>query len=185
MPPLSPPDPPLTDGVVTLRLQRPEDADALVAALGDPDIVGWTSVPDGYAHADCEDWMARSAVGREAGTDLSLLIADAGDDTRILGSVGLHSLGGDRPDIGYWVARDARGRGIAARAARLLGEWAVRELGLPRVEILVHPDNGPSLRAAQRAGFIRTGEYRRCPRDQEGDPLVVLAWPEDESAGGG
>ncbi len=185
MPALSPPDPPLSDGVVALRPPRPGDADAAVAALRDPDVVRWTRVPGDYSHADFADWLAVAAAGWARGDHLSLLIVDADEDERILGSVGLHAVGTSRPDMGYWVARDARGRGVAARAVRLLRDWAAPALGLGRIDVLVHPDNAPSLRTAERAGFARTGEYRPSPREPGGDPLVVLSWPEDAAGGAG
>ena len=188
MPPLQAPDPPLTDGVVALRGWRPEDAGQCVAALDDPDIVRWTRVPAGYTHEDYVAFLERSAAQRAAGEGLSLLVVDAADHERILGSAGLHELTSGRPDIGYWVARDARGGGVAARAARLLRDWAVDALGVRRVEVLVHPDNTASQRVAVKAGFHRTGEYRPSPRraPEEGPPdLVVFAWPEDGGAGAG
>jgi RimJ/RimL family protein N-acetyltransferase len=188
MPPVQAPDPPLTDGVVTLRRLRAEDADQLVDALGDPDIVRWTRVPPDYSHEDFAAYLEHSAEQLARGEAVSLLVVDAQDDRRILGSAGLHQLASGRPDIGYWVHRDARGRGVAPRAARLLREWAVGVLGLPRVEVLVHPENTSSQRAAVKAGFHRTGEYRPSPRrDAAEDPpdLVVFAWPEDSGAGAG
>ena len=116
-----------------------------------------------------------------------MAVVDAADHDRVLGSCGLHELASGRADIGYWVARDARGRGIAPRAARLLRDYAIEVLGLPRVEVLVHPENTASQRAAQKAGFHRTGEYRPSPRND--DPgradLVVFAWPDDGGAGAG
>jgi len=188
MPSLKAPDPPLTDGVVALRLVRPSDAEQLVAALGDPDIVRWTRVPAGYSRADFDAYLERTAAQAAAGTGLSLLVVDAQDHGLVLGSAGLHELDSERPDIGYWVARGHRGRGIAPRAAKLLRDWGHRSLGLQRVEVLVHADNAPSQRVAVKAGFHRTGEYRHSPRrpvEERGDPLVVFAWPEDGGAGGG
>jgi RimJ/RimL family protein N-acetyltransferase len=188
MPPLQPPDPPLTDGVVALRAHRPEDADQLVAALRDPDIVRWTRVPADYSYADFHDYLSAVEEHLAQGESLSLLVVDADDHDRVLGSCGLHGLTSGRPDIGYWVARDARGRGVAPRAARLLRDHAVEVLGLPRVEVLVHPDNTASQRAAEKAGFHRTGEYRPSPRrdpDERSDDLVVFAWPDDGGAGAG
>jgi RimJ/RimL family protein N-acetyltransferase len=188
MPPLQAPDPPLTDGVVALRGWRPEDADQCVRALDDPDIVRWTRVPADYTHDDYAAFLEHSAAQRASGQGLSLLVVDAADHDRVLGSAGLHELPSGRPDIGYWVARDARGRGVAARAARLLRDWAVDVLGAQRVEVLVHPDNTASQRVAVKAGFHRTGEYRPSPRrDPREDPadLVVFAWPEDGGAGAG
>ena len=188
MPALEPPDPPLTDGVVALRGLRADDADQLVAALDDPDIVQWTRVPPDYSHADFEAFLAGNAASAAAGEGLSLVVVDAGDHGRVLGSAGLHELGSGRPDIGYWVARGSRGQGVAPRAAVLLREWAVRTLGLECVEVLVDPDNAPSQRVAIKAGFHRTGEYRPSPRRDPADArpdLVVFAWPDDGGAGGG
>lgn len=188
MPSVEPPDPPLTDGVVALRGYRPEDADQCVTLLDDPDIVRWTRVPAGYTHADYAEFVAANADAARRGAGLSLLVVDAADHSLVLGSAGLHQLDSDRPDIGYWVGRGHRGKGIAPRAAALLREWATGHLGLRRVEVLVHPDNDPSQRVAVKAGFHRTGEYRPSPRrepGQEGDDLVVFAYPEDAGAGAG
>lgn len=188
MPSLEPPDPPLADGVVALRLVRPSDADQLVAALGDPDIVRWTRVPEAYSRADFDAYLERTAALAAAGRGLSLLVVDAEDQDLVLGSAGLHELESGRPDIGYWVARGHRGRGVAPRATQLLRDWAHTGLGLERIEVLVHADNAPSQRVAVKAGFHRTGEYRHSPRrapDDRGDPLVVFAWPDDAGAGGG
>lgn len=188
MPAVQLPDPPLTDGVVALRPHRPEDADQLVGILRDPDIVRWTRVPADYTRADFEAYLGAVAEHLRDGEALSLLVVDAEDDTRILGSCGLHELASGRPDIGYWVARDARGRGVAPRAARLLRDYGIDVLGLPRIEVLVHPDNTASQRAAEKAGFHRTGEYRPSPRRDAAErsaDLVVFAYPDDAGAGGG
>jgi RimJ/RimL family protein N-acetyltransferase len=180
MPALEPPDPPLTDGVVALRGVREEDADQVVTALRDPDIVRWTRVPGDYTHADFQAYLHGSAEAMRAGTTLSLLVVDAAQPSRVLGSCGLHELDGERPDIGYWVARGARGRGVAPRAATLMRDFAIETLGRESVEVLVHPDNEPSQRVAEKAGFRRTGELRPSPRREEGEPrppLVVFAYP--------
>ena len=66
-------------------------------------------------------------------------------------------------EIGYWVAREARGRGVATRAVRLVCGWAASELGLTTLELVIHEDNAPSHAVARAAGFTRTGE-RRPPR---------------------
>ncbi len=67
-------------------------------------------------------------------------------------------------EIGYWVAAPARGRGLATRALTLLRDWAVGELGLERIELLIHVENERSQRLAERTGFLDTGERRPAPR---------------------
>src|SRR4051794_15983011 len=184
MPALEPPEPPLTDGVVALRLVREGDADQLVAALRDPDIVRWTRVPEDYTHSDFAAYLTRSTEEARAGRSLSLLIADATDHDRVLGSCGIHELGSGRPDIGYWVGRGYRGQGVAPRPATLMRDHALHVLGVPRIEVLVHPDNDPSQRVAEKAGFARTGELRPSPRRRDDEPrpdLVVFAFPPTRS----
>jgi RimJ/RimL family protein N-acetyltransferase len=64
-------------------------------------------------------------------------------------------------EVGYWVARPARGRGVATRAVRLLSAWGLRELGLDRIELLVIEGNDASCRVAEAAGYRREGLLRR------------------------
>jgi RimJ/RimL family protein N-acetyltransferase len=59
----------------------------------------------------------------------------------------------------------------------LLHEWAVESLGLRRLEILPHAENGPSRRVAERCGHTDTGELRAVPRDPDQKPTyAVYTW---------
>ena len=81
-------------------------------------------------------------------------------------------------EIGYWVAKDARGKGVATRAVTLLRDWAAQEKGCELVELVIHEDNALSTRVAERTGFLDTGERRTAPR-QEGATALdhkVYAW---------
>jgi RimJ/RimL family protein N-acetyltransferase len=98
---------------------------------------------------------------RRSGTQIPFVIADAADDA-VLGATGLGNVVKDRStaEIGYWVARGVRGRGIATRAARLVSRWAVLEFGVQRLELVAHIDNVASQRVAERVGFTREGVLR-------------------------
>ena len=167
--------PTLRDGDLVLRPKRLEDLDAITAACQDPEIPRWTLVPSPYTRADAEAFLASSAEEEAAGQSANLLAVDARDGT-LLGSFSVMGL--DREpgygEIGYWVAKEARGRGVATRAVRLLSDWAVRELGLTRVEILVHSDNAPSRRVAEKAGFRDTGELTRLPRGDHDEAVYAV-----------
>lgn len=39
--------------------------------------------------------------------------------------------------------------------------WALKDLGIARVELFIEPDNAASIRTAERAGFVREGLLRR------------------------
>src|SRR6266511_2375891 len=154
------PAPPLRDASLALRPFHHGDAGAIVAACQDPEIPRWTAVPSPYGDQDARDYLSRAELDRRRGHELGLAVVDAASGA-LLGAVGL------RPDpehrkgeLGYWIAAGARRRGVGARAVRLLALWALRDLGLERLEILVNPANLASQRLAERAGFTREGLLR-------------------------
>lgn len=166
--------PTLTDGLVTLRAKRPEDADAITAACQDPEIPRWTLVPSQYTRAHAVEWITQSAADPRSA---DFLATDA--DDRLLGSFAVMEIDRKRDygEIGYWVAAEARGRGVATRAVLLLRDWAAAALGLSELEILADPENLGSRRVAERAGFTEIGERRANPREASGEAkYVVYAW---------
>jgi RimJ/RimL family protein N-acetyltransferase len=148
----------LTDGVVTLRPRRREDDDAFVAYGRDPEILRWTPVPPGYTLAQARARAAEVDREHAAGRLLFLVIADAATGA-VLGSCDIR-IPDDDPrvgELGFLLLAEARGRGHATRAVRLLTEYAMRELGMTRVQALVDPANAPSRHVMARAGFSEEG----------------------------
>ena len=153
------PDPPLADEVIALRSWRAEDVPALVSAMRDPSIAHWTFVPWPYSDGDARAFLARQGRERTAGASLALAIESASGPPGLLGGIGIEPIDvpSGRGELGYWVDREARGRGIATRAVRLLSAWALAELRLHRLEILPFAGNAASERVAEHAGFRREG----------------------------
>ena len=116
----------ISDGEVRLRLQTDSDAEAIVAACQDPEIPRWTRVPEPYGEAEARGWLEQEAQGRVRGELLGLLAVHPADD-RLLGSVGIVHLDREerRCELGYWMAREGRGRGLATRAVRMLSGWVL------------------------------------------------------------
>jgi [ribosomal protein S5]-alanine N-acetyltransferase len=87
-------------------------------------------------------------------------------EDRLLGALGISNFDWAdlKGEIGYWMVAEARGRGIGARATRMLAVWALTRLGLERLELLANPQNEASQRLAERAGFTREGTLRRYRR---------------------
>jgi RimJ/RimL family protein N-acetyltransferase len=160
VPPLPLPDPALTNGTIALREHSEADVRALVAALQDPLIPRYTRVPSPYGEREARAFIVEQRHRREEGTGLSLLIVDAQTD-RLLGSIGtdVHPESA-RAEVGYWVAREARGRRVASAAVVLLGRWLFDELALARLQIHTETDNVASQRVAETAGFTREGILR-------------------------
>jgi RimJ/RimL family protein N-acetyltransferase len=154
--------------VVVLRPWRRSDAPAIVALVDDPVIRQWLPLPDPYTVDDAEEYIAGSRVGLTSGAAATLSVVVAG---RVAGAVSLRLDATDRAtaDIGYWVGADARGRGVAATATRLLTEFGFDTLGLRRVELNAAAGNAASRRVAEKAGFELEG-IRRSWRLVDGVP---------------
>jgi RimJ/RimL family protein N-acetyltransferase len=154
------PDPPLTDGVVTLRPWAQEDVEPLVDALdGDPEISRWLElIPQPYREPEANAWIAASAAMWRDGTASPFAVL-AEDD--VVAGCGVNWIDREQRvgDIGYWARRDRRGRGYVTRAVLLTARWAF-DCGCERLQLRADAENDDSLSVAERAGFTREGVQR-------------------------
>ena len=164
MPAIALPNPPLTDGEIVLRAWQRSDAAAVTAACQDPELPRWTAVPDNYTRRHARDFISGTGADLASGRELALAVVDS--DDRLLGALGISNFDWVdlKAEIGYWIAAEARRRGVGARATRMLAVWALTQLGLERLELLANPENEASQRLAVRAGFTREGTLRRYRR---------------------
>ena len=73
-----------------------------------------------------------------------------------------------------WLDRRVRGRGLAVEALGLVTEWAFRDFGIVRVQLVTHLDNERSQRVAERCGFRREGVLRAWEPVKDEQPDVVM-----------
>jgi RimJ/RimL family protein N-acetyltransferase len=161
MPQIEYPNPPLQDGEVLLRPWRQSDSAAVTAACQDPLIARYTLVPSPYREEHALGWFEEAERQRREGIGLHFVVVDS-EDSELLGSVGANAISWDHRvcQVGYWVAREARRRGVATRSVELLSRWLLGDLGLARVEIRVDVENAASQQVAEAAGFVREGVLR-------------------------
>lgn len=139
------------DGLI-LRSPHRSDAAAMVQAVREsqPDIgrfLVWATAD--YAVHDADQWC-RTVDTPEIGCPLHIF----DEHGVLLGGVGLHApdLRNGKVELGYWTRATARGRGVAARATRLLATHAFDVMGYCRVELIIALDNLPSQRVAEKVG---------------------------------
>jgi len=146
------------DGLA-LRAMAPDDAARVADVSGDIRVAGMTAmIPSPYTHDDARTWIEGHAAARAAGEAFHFAILEAGSDG-LLGSVSLDEMedlgpSGRQYDLGYWIAPDAWGRGLATRAAVIVRDWAFEVLKAGRLTASCLAGNRASQRVLDKAGFV-------------------------------
>ncbi|MEU5473691.1 GNAT family N-acetyltransferase [Streptomyces lydicus] len=148
----------LTSGRVALRALLP--AVAARVADGDPAGFDWVDgVPPETTSGGAGIAVRAAAAGSYRPGWGVFVLTDAAAGTA-LGSIGFHGPPDDAGfvEMGYDLSPSARGAGWATEAARLLAGWAAAQPGVRTVGALTEPENVPSQRVLERAGFRFAGE---------------------------
>jgi RimJ/RimL family protein N-acetyltransferase len=153
----------LRDRDLLLRPWTEDDVETMVACLNDPEIARWVpAIPHPYTRTDAVEFIRGEA--RPEHTALAIEMAGG-----VVGGIGMglnsHQY---RATMGYWIATDARGRGICTRALGILARYALDELEVQRVDLVTDPDNVASQRVAEKVGFRREGVLRAHLRHPDG-----------------
>lgn len=158
-----PPEPPLSDGVVTLRLWGEDgDVEAITAACNDPAIAEFLDlIPAPYTPDDARAYIAICREGWADGTLTNFAIASA-ETGAALGSIGIRWLEPDQgvAEVGYWMAPGARANGLCTRAVRLVSRWVLEDCGVERLQLRADEVNPASRKVAEKAGFTQEGILR-------------------------
>jgi RimJ/RimL family protein N-acetyltransferase len=145
-----------------IRKPRLDDADDLLAYVGDPDVMRWVGGAAGdrtLAIATVEKWLARWERDDIGHFSIEL-------DGRVIGRVGFvvwdsrtwevssYADAGEHAEteLGWTLARSHWGYGYATEAARGARSWGYREQGLERLISLIDPRNVRSIRVADKLG---------------------------------
>lgn len=174
----------LSDGVVTLRPPRPDDAADVALACQDPQTQMWTTVPTPYADADARAWLATRPTA-VAWWEAPVWAVTVPVSDRFSGAIDLRPDDADGAGVGYYVAPWARGRGHAARALRLACSWAFSTLGAKVVTWEAYVGNEASRQTARHVGFhVPDHAFRRLlvQRGERRDAWVGTLTPDDLDA---
>lgn len=162
----------LAAGELVLRTPQAVDVPWIHAACQDPEIGRWTRIPQPYEAHHAVEFVAQAERGEADGTDFPLMI-ELADTGELLGAIGAHHVGHGSAEVGYWIAADARGRGIARAALAALCQWADGHgIGLLYARVLL--GNEASERVLAACGFDCVSRDSTC--DQRSDELPASRW---------
>ena len=191
--------PTLTFGTTTLRPMRPTDAEDIYKAVQDPTIPKFTTLPENYPIELAIEFATTRNVNSHLNKtelvfvieDTSLISANAtnvsGTETSsesisivshpysngFAGVISLHSIDipNHRAEIGYWMAKEARGKGIGTRAGSLITEYGLMTMGFNRIDGIVDVRNEPSKQLLLKAGYEFEGIMKKYVTRSDGSQL--------------
>ncbi|MBT1173704.1 GNAT family N-acetyltransferase [Bifidobacterium sp. MA2] len=143
---------------ITLRTMEPDDEDAWNAVRWSNDewLRPWESGDPMHGPGiTFNQWLAGQRRNEQRGTGVIFLIEQ---HMSIVGQISLGAInyGAMRTGVvGYWVAHDHAGRGIAPTALAMIADWALADPTGPRLhrlEIAILPDNARSLAVVRKVG---------------------------------
>lgn len=149
----------LTTDRLVLRPVGPEDTAAVYAAAQDPGIQRWTTVPSPYLPEHAAGFTEQIVPdGWAQGSMFTFGVFVGGGE--LAGMLALTTRSPGTAEIGFWAAREHRGRGYVVEATLAACRWAFAEKGVDRVEWRAEVGNHASRAVAERAGFTVEGVLR-------------------------
>ena len=142
-----------------LMLRRPNarDVGSIMAIVGDWEVVRRLSrVPSPYRAADARFFL-KTIVPNEWVWAITLRAS-----RELVGMVGLTpEADPGTAELGYYLAREHWGNGIATEAAGSVVHYGIHSLGLRRIRSGHFVDNPASGRVLSKLGFVETGRAER------------------------
>ena len=155
--------PTLQYGLVTLRPSAEKDIDSIFNACQDPLIPAFTTLPANYTLDHAIDFVRSDPFSFSERRELRFVIDYGnGDDAQFAGVISLHTINikNHAAEIGYWMEKSMRGKGIGTIAAKMITDYGFRSLGFRRIDGLADVENAASQKLLTTAGFQKEGILR-------------------------
>lgn len=151
----------LTTDRLVLRYISEADIDDITRICQDPEIYQHTLlIPAPYTRTDAENWLALITKNRtegKAGDDFGIHLKET---DRFIGVISLGPKNRhDDSEIGYWLDKDYRERGIMTEALRAVIAFGFSK-GCHRISACHFAGNPKSGRVMEKAGMTREGVHR-------------------------
>ncbi len=151
--------------LVPLDSSRVEE---LAAIYTDPEVARYIGADRLTAEGTQAQVASFEQVWREHGYGQSALLERA--TGRMIGRAGLHLWPNwDELEIGYVLARNRWGRGLAREASQVWLQWALTHLPHDHLIAVIQPANASSITLAERLGFT----FNRHDVTPRGEDVVI------------
>jgi ribosomal-protein-serine acetyltransferase len=117
-------------------------------------------VTDDYSIDSARDFIKTNLIEFAENNTFAVGVALNGN---IIGTMGLHHLDSVNKSVqmGYWLDKNAQGKGLITRCCRVLINYAFDDLELHRIQINCNVENTKSRAIPERLGFKLEGVQRQ------------------------
>jgi ribosomal-protein-alanine N-acetyltransferase len=143
-------------GPYLIRSWGPGDEASLAANINNHNITRTLAArqPRTYTEEHAKAWIDLCALEADP---VNFAIATGVD---VIGSIGLTLQRGARrrsAEVGFWIAEEHWGQGIATQVLQAFSEYAFQQFDLLRLHAYVFDGNAASIRVLQKAGYTYEG----------------------------
>ena len=167
--------PTLTYGTLTLRPSRESDIESIYQACQDPLISHFTTVPANYTLEHAQSFVRQlDPEGLQSKREIRFIIeSNQGPTPALAGVISFHSpnFNNKVAEIGYWIAKEHRGKSIGTTAVKVLTNFGFETMGWNRIEAMIDHDNEASKKVVTRAGYEHEGLLRQRVIRANGDVI--------------
>jgi RimJ/RimL family protein N-acetyltransferase len=164
---------PLDTARLHLRPPVEQDAAAIISIAGDWEVARRLArVPHPYTNADVRFFLDRVVPNEPTWAILCR------GTSRLIGLIGLAPSPDRRSaELGYYIARDQWGRGVATEAGLAIARIGVESFGFLKLTSGYHADNPASGRVLAKLGFAIVGTSSRpCLAEGRNKSSVDVEW---------
>jgi ribosomal-protein-alanine N-acetyltransferase len=176
--------PTLHNGLVTLRPSDERDINSIFTACQDPLIPAFTTVPENYTLDHAIDFVRSDPFSFAERREIRFIIEQGnGVDVTFAGVISLHTINikNHTAEIGYWIEKSMRGKGIGTTAAKVITDYGLRTLGFRRIDGLADIDNSASQKLLTSAGFEKEGILRNKVSREDGRQIDMALFATTDS----
>jgi len=148
-----------------LRWPRLSDAAAIERYCSKWEVARHTArIPHPYPKGGAERYIYAAREANTLGRDLKLVLTPIGAPRLVIGAASLERNDADRLTLGYSLAAEAWGRGLATEAVAAIVDAAFTLSHFEEIEASVHVENPASGRVLAKNGFAHVGRgWRDAP----------------------
>ena len=109
-------------------------------------------IPYPYTLKYAREWIAKKS--KQGGPHFAIVSGN-----EVIGGIGL-KLEGHKAEVGYWLGKKYRNRGITTKAVSLITNYGFKKLKLLRMYAHVFPGNEASVKVLKKNGYVYEGLIR-------------------------